>query len=255
MSKPSFIAKPLVVRGLAELIIIIVGILVALWVDQWWADRVDARTQRSYLAALLEDITVTVEHLDELTQLFAGWRDAASELSYQPLKGSGLTNAQMIDLLGPALFEFQSFDNRLSAHQDLKSTGRLGLITNGDIRRSLAKVDQILEEISASEADLIATQHATIDPYLVRHMDLSAVAKAGYLTIDTSQMDRAGIATADTLIGEPVGIDHTGLLKDSQLRGILALRIILLSELMGDYSDLKFLLLDLREKIIPVIDR
>ena len=67
--------------GLAELAIIIAGVLIALWADQWWADRQDLRTQETSLAALDDDISETVGTLRSLMADFESWRDAAATLS------------------------------------------------------------------------------------------------------------------------------------------------------------------------------
>jgi len=254
VSDPNFFSKPVAARALGELVVIVVGILVALGVDQWWSDRIDARTQRAYLTALHEDVTATVSHLDDLLREFSVIRDAASELSNQPLEGTSLSNARLIELMGPGLFEIESFENALSTHHDLKSTGRLGLITNAEIRRSLARADQILEQIDNAEADLLASQHHTVDPYLVAHTDLTLVAKASYTEEEKTKSTRAGLTPADRLIGTGAGIDHRPLLADPRLRGILALRIVLLTEVMVDYADLKSLLLELQAEIAPLIE-
>jgi hypothetical protein len=255
VSDPRFFSKPVAARALGELVVIVVGILLALGMDQWWSDRVDARTQHAYLTALHEDVATTINHLDGLIREFSALRDAASELSKQPPEGTTLSNAQLIELMGAGLFEIESFENGLSTHRDLKSTGRLGLITNAEIRRSLARVDQTLEEIDNAEADLLATQHQTVDPFLVAHTDLTLVAKAGYDTKErAAQMKRTGVVPADQLIGSGAGIDHRPLLADSRFRGIVALRIVLLTEVIVDYSDLKGLLVELRDEIAPRVE-
>jgi hypothetical protein len=218
VSDPRFFSKPVAARALGELVVIVVGILLALGMDQWWSDRVDARTQHAYLTALHEDVATTINHLDGLIREFSALRDAASELSKQPPEGTTLSNAQLIELMGAGLFEIESFENGLSTHRDLKSTGRLGLITNAEIRRSLARVDQTLEEKRAA------------------------------------QMKRTGVVPADQLIGSGAGIDHRPLLADSRFRGIVALRIVLLTEVIVDYSDLKGLLVELRDEIAPRVE-
>ncbi len=49
----------------AELSLIIVGVLIALAVDSWWADRSDRERERAYLRQLLSDIQATEVRLQE----------------------------------------------------------------------------------------------------------------------------------------------------------------------------------------------
>ena len=56
--------KTLYKRSGVELLVIVVGVLIALWADQWWSDREDNRTEQTYLASLNEDINATLKELD-----------------------------------------------------------------------------------------------------------------------------------------------------------------------------------------------
>ena len=129
-------------------------------------------------------------------------------------------------MLQAALFNVESFDARLPTHQDLKSTGRLGLISDRVVGSCLAEVDRLLDAISDAEDDLLAAQHATFDPFLVDRTDLAAVVPYGYPQVDS-------------LIGAPVGMDHTDLMIDRQFRGVVALRIHILDKLLRTYAQLR----------------
>lgn len=225
------------------------GVLIALWADQWWADRQDAQAERVYLAALQQDIIATVLVLDDSTEELTEWLDAAAKLSKTSPEGPYPSNEELIDLIGRALFNLEVYELNLSAYRDLKNTGGLRLITRDNIRRSLADLDQRLEELRTAEADLIATQHGLFDPFLVRHTDLAAVAKAGYLDSDTRRAEVSGGPVAPRLIGPPSGIDHTALFYNQEFRNLVALRIVLISEVIVSAENIKSLLLVLQQQI------
>ncbi len=112
----------------------------------------------------------------------------------------------------------------------------------------------MLEEIRAAQSDLIGIHHTIVDPFLVRRTDLAAVAKAGYAATDTQELSKAGYATVDALIGDSVGTDHSELMRDREFRGVLAFRIVLLSELMESYIRPRSLLLMLQDHIDSVLN-
>ncbi len=238
--------------GLAELGIIIAGVLIALWADQWWADRQDLRTQETYLAALDDDISETVGTLRSLMADFESWRDAAATLSGLGGRSADLPPKDVLfDLISRALFQIASLETRLAAYEDLKTTGRLGLIADAGLRRNLAQVDQMLQDIRSSESDLWESQHISVDPFLVARTDMVAVARAGDLadTRDNEEMRQLGLPTAADLIGEPVGLDPRTLLADPTFRGLLAFRLVLLTEALLRYRRLENLLLEIQGQI------
>ncbi len=213
---------------------IVVGVLIALWADQWWSDRQEAETERAYLAALANDIALAVEQLDRVSAEASAGYEAARTLLALPPEGPFPANDSLVQLLAGALFNVFSYDHSLSAHEDLKNTGRLGLISDRRIRRGLAEVDRQLDAIRLNEQDLLGAQHATFDPLLLRRTDLVAVAAAGY-------------PPAAEAIGPASGLDHTPLLRDREVRGAVALRIVILKVLGERYQTLKEHLLSLRE--------
>jgi hypothetical protein len=245
MKQIQLFSGPSLLRGLGELVIIIVGVLIALWADQWGADLQDKRTESIYLAALRDDVDVTLISLDENLKSISELRDAASNV----LSNDGNGNAMNATLFGLALFEIAFFDHRLSTYHDLKNTGRLALITDRKVRGALAEVERMLEAVVAAQGDLIGLHHAVIDPFLARQQQFSHIAAAGYSATDTGILRKAGFPSASDIIAPEGLFEPAELLSNPDLRGMLALRIVLLSELMESNLALTKGLEDLRAVI------
>ena len=249
--------EPVILRrralsGFTELAIIIAGVLIALWADQWWTDRQDLKTQSTYLAALNDDINETVAALRTLMDEFANWRDAAATLSQFDGRQTDLPpQAVLFDLISRGLFQVASLETRLAAYEDLKTTGRLGLISDAALRRNLAEVDQMLQDVRTAESDLWESQHISVDPFLVARTDMVAVSRASDLadTEHKRQMEEAGLPTAAELIGESIGLDPRPLIADPTFRGLLAFRLVLLTEALLRYKRLEVLLLEIQAQI------
>jgi hypothetical protein len=70
------------------------------------------------------------------------------------------------------LFYGPDFYPELNVYDDLKSSGELALLKNSTLRQSLAALDARLELVRAAQDDLTTVQQLTIDPYLVKRLDL-----------------------------------------------------------------------------------
>jgi hypothetical protein len=245
MTKKKFMSGPAILRGAGELSVIIVGVLIALWADQWWAELQDKRTERAYLAALTEDIDVSLTSLERNLNNISRLRDAASSV----LNTDGQHHRKNATLFGLALFEIDFVDHRLASYQDLQNTGRLGLIRDKRIRDGLAEVERMLEQLSAAQNDLVGLHHSVIDPFLARQAEFAQIAIAGHAATDAGTLGQAGFATPNELIETTAPFDAERLLSSPDLQGILALRIVLLSEMMESNVKLTGILESLRMRI------
>ena len=162
----------LLVRLSAELVVIVLGVLIALWADGWVAQRADRRVEASRIAALQQNVTATRARLDralgEATSAHsaltttARWTDAAEVAGREQLVGAGL-------LYGPV------FTPELNVYMDLKSSGDLALLRSDELRQALARMDATFEQLALLQADMVMVQQLNIDPFAIREFDLGPI--------------------------------------------------------------------------------
>lgn len=131
----------------AEAAIIIASILLALGVDEWRQERNDRELEREYLARLIDDLDANLQIAE--TQLLADSRKVKHARRIYPLVSKG-------DMAGldPATAVTASYGASPSdtptwvddTFEELQSTGRLSLIQEADIRRSLLSYYRYLKE-------------------------------------------------------------------------------------------------------------
>lgn len=85
MIRPSRIAQAgSLPRALAEIAVVVVGVLIALAAESWWADRQEARIELEYLVQLEEDVGALVAEIEasvaEETRILEQLQEAAQEL-------------------------------------------------------------------------------------------------------------------------------------------------------------------------------
>lgn len=209
-------------RAAVELLVIVAGVLIALSADQWWSALADARTETAYLSGMVDDIEATLLGLRAERESALTYLTASAELSKLRQVPAGISEDSLTVLVSNSLFNIVSWASRLSTLDDLKNTGRLGLISDADIRIAFADIDRLASGIAAAEDDLIQTQHQTVDPFLVRRADLPALVPAS-------------LVQAVPYLGPALGRAPSALLSDPEFHNIVALRVVLLQNLQGAY--------------------
>lgn len=138
--RPGFIGRFLGSWELAlgELIIVALGVLIALWADQWMQDRQDTATAIAYLERLQVDILADIKALRFSTaqarnrlaitrQVDAWLEDAGAE----PDPDTLVMNVHFAGVVfSPTISKFTL--------EELKSTGDLRLLTNEALKRQIA---------------------------------------------------------------------------------------------------------------------
>ena len=196
-------------RLCGELVVIVVGVLIALSADAWLEGRQDRGAEVRHLQALQEDLvdsrTVLEESNRQRTRLFSALvRLAEEDLSATPPD----TVARWVY---DGLFSVESFEPQLTALVDLQNSDQLRLLTPA-VRREIAELDRLVDELERVEADFLTSQQDLLDPYLVEHMPLAAI-----------------LAVADSLplsVQLPVNQDWSSLGRD-EVRNALAFKLSL----------------------------
>jgi hypothetical protein len=184
----------------AELILIIAGILIALYIDGWVQDRKDRDTEITYLELLRDDLLLVETELAEYVEfeksmLATGktFLDAIStgETSddHRPLQG----------MLGELSIR-RTLSVASAAYTDLTSTGNLQLIRNPELRRHLV---QYFAGIERSELVVEKNSKQYVDEIFVRFL------MAAGITINADQSVLAPITDATAVLLDSLGPDFS----------------------------------------------
>ena len=169
MSSRSSSWRELIVRLAAELGVIVLGVLIALWADGWVAERADRNVERARTDALRENIVATRVRLDEAVEEAHSAQEALSTMAYW--EDPALLNRQQ-DLLLRGLLFGPVFTPEINVYIDLKNSGDLALLTSADLRQALARMDAVLEQLALLQSDVVAVQQLNFDPFVVRELAL-----------------------------------------------------------------------------------
>lgn len=134
---------------LVELLLVIAGILIALWVNDWMEDRKDAQAERQYLELLARDLDNDVEVLAEVRD-FQEKQAADAAAAYAALAGP-VPPDQREAVAGrlERLVMRRTLRFNPTTYEDLTGTGNVRLIRNRALRDQVAKYYENTERVAA----------------------------------------------------------------------------------------------------------
>ncbi len=139
--------------AIGEILLVMIGILLALQVNNWNEQRKDANLTDSYLAALQEDLTLDIENFEYQIDDLSFQLDQIDSLE-EIMSQSAFSNSDFDDLIKENLDIIQTFENanlNNNTFLTLQNTGRVDLMDRAiqlklmDLN-SLQKVYQVMIE-------------------------------------------------------------------------------------------------------------
>jgi len=146
--------------ALGELAIVVIGILIALGVNQAVDSRGERRVEGEYLASLLADIEEDLSALEMFYFPFIESRDTAARWLDTFVKVPTLSISDSVSFIRNIYLAsaYPTFDSSHSTFEDLSSTGNLRLIDDPQLRRQIIRYYHLVDNVH--EIDRIHQQHA-----------------------------------------------------------------------------------------------
>lgn len=147
-------------RVLGELVVIVVGVLIALAADSWWQERGDRGREVGYLRALRAELMETQRRLEESLAIDSVYSLQASSL-VEFLRGAGPSSvpADSIRAWSQSL-AYSPFNSTAASLGALLQTGDINLVRSPGLRAEIAEFSGDLE---LTEAWLQQTETAIFD--------------------------------------------------------------------------------------------
>lgn len=136
-----------------EFFVIVVGVLVALWVDQFQAARADADLEVQYLRSFVIDLDADLVQYDS-TDAWSRRQEAAAATVLALYDGRRPNDdiADLVTAVETAGWQYAPIVTR-NTIDDLRSTGNLRLIRDPELRRAIAAYYTTVDAVSIPLAD------------------------------------------------------------------------------------------------------
>lgn len=164
--------------AIGEIVLVVIGILIALQINTWNQAYEDRQLEKTYYCKLLEDVTqdqALLKKLNEEDQERIKWVNQSIHLLQQEkVNPAEVANAMRNSI---SLIRF-NFKPSLSAFDDLKSSGKLGILRDLELKKKLLNYYAVLTGYGDIQ-DIVAD--ASLESYLHPSKDFL---QAGFPQID-----------------------------------------------------------------------
>jgi hypothetical protein len=138
--------------AIGEIILVVIGILIALQINNWSENRKTSIKEQALLMALNQELTTNLKELDKIIEVNRKRNDGAHKLAaaLSPKK-STLTDIEISKLWYNALAREAVYKPRLGVLNEAISSGSLSIIKNIQLRDFFASVESDFQLLKSQE--------------------------------------------------------------------------------------------------------
>jgi len=214
-----------ILYAIGEIILVVIGILIALQINNWNAEQNIEKEEISLLNNLLESLYSAKEQSDidifkenklrESLLVALGKNSNKSDLGINSMSDSLFYNL---------LWNSNPSVPVLSSYSDIKNTGRIGIIKNRSIRENFTNLELSLAELTSLVKDRLIVQQTRIDDILVNDVNFVRLLKSMEPSID---------------IDNELQNNYNLILNNQKTRNLLALKLGLTYSAINNRQELR----------------
>jgi hypothetical protein len=157
-----------------ELVVVVVGILLAFQVDRWYDDRMRQAAVLDNLSGLAADFAANREALLDAQQRHLRSLRAIEEfLLLDPKGAESLTHDDFYRFVSDAM-EARSFSVARRTYDSLIAAGLVEIIPSEDLKAAIAGFYQYVDRIEGAQEDNRNVFVSIFEPYVARNLDYAA---------------------------------------------------------------------------------
>ena len=216
-----------------ELLIVTLGVLFALALDQWIETRQERAESRLLLRAVQNELRSINTELDGELAFRKAMKESADKIFALAAADAPPARAVLEPLLGNLLW-YSDTDFPIGAIDSILVGGKLRLIENEDVRYFLASLPGRLDIVKKVERQDYELQMNVVTPYLRTHANLPQI-------VASMTMRPGSTRKAEPFFSNPVKEvrDHSPLFKDSEFLGVVVQSEIVQLNVIDAYNSLR----------------
>lgn len=173
---------------LGETLVIVLGVLIALGIDDFWSERQEQQLELQYLRRIHAEVNADRDFIENFIDVTVGRKLAALDAIAPVVRGqeplpvdveSFLRNVALGGLGGVSA----SYWAQNATFEDMKSTGNLRLIQDASLRSSIARYYYDFEQLRTRSSDRTTRYaefvHSVLPAELRNDLDLEAMERFG----------------------------------------------------------------------------
>ena len=141
--------------AVGEIVLVVIGILIALYINNWNNEKQQQQTEQLYLQSLKNEFEYNLKLIEENIEANTVFVNSISELLtlFDPVHLENASERDIAQLVGPLSTRIL-YNPSKGVLTEIISSGNLRLIRNSDLRQKLAAFDNALEPIKGQEYEV-----------------------------------------------------------------------------------------------------
>lgn len=162
--------------ALGEIVLVVVGILIALQINNWNQKRINDNTEQIYLNGLKEEFQISKLKLEELINInIKNYTGAKKILELTSSNSDSIEESLFSKLLLETFSDDVAFNSNNSLLFEMINSGNLKNLTNTELRKQLTNWISTLEDIARQEEELSNQRVKVLDMFRTDKYSLSTV--------------------------------------------------------------------------------
>ncbi|WP_339833918.1 DUF6090 family protein [uncultured Flavobacterium sp.] len=160
------------IYAIGEIVLVVIGILIALQINNWNQSNQNKKQEKQILTQLLEEYQSNLNQIN--SKIFIRNEILASSiklLAYRNLE-STLINIDSLDRNLSRTITRPTFDPELSVSNELTNSGKLYLITNAELRKKISAFPSSLSELKEEEIITVNLVEERFYLFLMEHYQI-----------------------------------------------------------------------------------
>lgn len=223
------------IYAIGEIVLVVIGILIALEINNWNENRKDRLTEAVYLKELSEDFEINLEKSNNTIEKIEEGIPRLTDLLKQSALEQPTISVDSLNKDCTYLSDMPAYFSTDRVYNNLIGSGDFKLITSSELKSAIADyykyVDLIKLVQSTHEMDLVNT----FQPYIIEFLDYQAVP---WMRVNDYQL--------------PPPVEKNRILtviKDQKFRNIITLKM----HIFADLLDLNRSIKQINEKVVDLL--
>lgn len=210
--------------ALGEILLVVVGILIALQVNNWNIDRIERKKEKE----ILNDLKIEFEaNLSDAMRTTNGHVEIIRKMnklqSFFELPVNRI-NPRSIDSCMFALFDWFTFTPKPGASQALINSGEMNLITNKELRNLLVLWSGVVADLQDDEILAVTYSQDHVVPFLAKNYPIRNLENLDY-NVSNDSSEKLGKDLEENL--PPVNFDLQSILESEEFKSHVSTKKIL----------------------------
>jgi hypothetical protein len=221
--------------AVGEIVLVVIGILIALQINNWNETKAHTLIEYNYLKEMLEDFEKNHQKSQEIISLIENLLPVLKGLLEQSALEEPTISVDSINKAFTIINNMPTYSSTDRVYNNLIGSGDLKLIKDSELKTVISKYYESIYVLNLVQNTHELELVESFQPYIIDHLDFQAVAETWVY---------------DHVLPSPVEKNKIlDVLGDRKFRNILTLKWTILSDLLNENRKLKKINMEMMERL------